>query len=477
MEVGMSGKFILGITSLDQQINVDELPILGEIPAWLSGSLIFNGPGKFEVNGQDFGHWFDGLAMLRRFTFVNGKISYANRFLESRGYKGAMQTGEISYEGFGTDFHPSFFQRLSLLYSTKQFSNNANINVMKHGDRALALTETPTAIEFHPQTLATIGEFSFDDHIPATTTTAHPHHDFEKNITFNITQKFSLSSSYNIFSLPARSKRRHLLVSHPVRSPAYMHSFGLTENFIILVENPLVVNPLRFLWGGKPFIENYQWMPERGTRFLVYRKSDGNIVAISESEPFFAFHYINAFERNDEVVIDISAYPDSSVVDELYLHHLREAKRRHIPKLDFRRYRVPLRDSRVTHEVIYNQPFELPGINYQSKNSKDYHFAYALGQNQEKPFDFLNQLVKVDVQKGDVMTWFADGCYPGEPVFVPAPAAINEDDGLILSVVLDSNIENSFLLILDASSFTEIGRAIVPHALPFGFHGQFFEDL
>jgi carotenoid cleavage dioxygenase-like enzyme len=41
--------------------------------------------------------------------------------------------------------------------------------------------------------------------------------------------------------------------------------------------------------------------------------------------------------------------------------------------------------------------------------------------------------------------------------------------------VLDPEAERSFLLVLDASSFTERARAEVPHAIPFGFHGQFFE--
>jgi carotenoid cleavage dioxygenase-like enzyme len=31
------------------------------------------------------------------------------------------------------------------------------------------------------------------------------------------------------------------------------------------------------------------------------------------------------------------------------------------------------------------------------------------------------------------------------------------------------------LLVLDAASFTERARATVPHAIPFGFHGQFFQ--
>ena len=34
-------------------------------------------------------HWFDGFAMLHRFSFADGDVSYANRFLESRAYRAA----------------------------------------------------------------------------------------------------------------------------------------------------------------------------------------------------------------------------------------------------------------------------------------------------------------------------------------------------------------------------------------------------
>jgi carotenoid cleavage dioxygenase-like enzyme len=58
-------------------------------------------------------------------------------------------------------------------------------------------------------------------------------------------------------------------------------------------------------------------------------------------------------------------------------------------------------------------------------------------------------------------------------VFVPAPGAAAEDDGVVLSVVLEAAENRSCLLALDAATFTELGRAEVPHAIPFGFHGRF----
>jgi carotenoid cleavage dioxygenase-like enzyme len=58
-------------------------------------------------------------------------------------------------------------------------------------------------------------------------------------------------------------------------------------------------------------------------------------------------------------------------------------------------------------------------------------------------------------------------------VFVATPGAEGEDDGVILSVVLDSQAGRSFLLVLDAANLHELARAEAPHHIPFGFHGQF----
>ena len=98
----------------------------------------------------------------------------------------------------------------------------------------------------------------------------------------------------------------------------------------------------------------------------------------------------------------------------------------------------------------------------------------SISSRQDRPTDFPNQLVKVDVRERSSKVWWQENCYPGEPVFVPAPHSAAEDDGVVLSIVLNAAEGNSFLLVLDAASFTEVVRAEVPHHIPFGFHGQFF---
>jgi carotenoid cleavage dioxygenase-like enzyme len=252
-----------------------------------------------------------------------------------------------------------------------------------------------------------------------------------------------------------------------------MHSFALTERYAVLVEYPFVVNPPALALSGRPFIENYKWEPERATTFTVIDRHAGIVKRRAQGPALFCFHHVNAFEQGDELVIDLAAYEDASIVKSLYLDHLR-AGRTAMPS-ELRRYRVPLTAAGdvAEGERLSDGSLELPRIDYRAHNARPYRYVYGDGARSAAS-DFLDELVKVDVASGERKTWFEEGCYPGEPVFVPGPDQRAEDDGVILSVVLDARSETSFLAVLDAGSFEELARAEAPLRIPFGFHGSFF---
>jgi carotenoid cleavage dioxygenase-like enzyme len=462
-----------GFESLDREVAIDRLPMEGKLPDWLQGTLVRTGPARFEVGSQKYRHWFDGLAMLHSYAFSGGNVAYRNQFLHSRAYEAATREGRISYSEFATDPCRSIFKRVASVFDP-QITDNGNVNVSRIAGHYVAMTETPLPVEFDRRTLDTVGVFDYDaDKHQVHHTTAHPHFDAATREAFNYFARFSRLSSYNTYRVAGDSARRQVFGSVPVREPGYIHSFGLTENYFVLVEFPYVVNPLKLLFSGKPFIENFEWKPERPARFLVFRRSDGGLQADAESDAFFAFHHVNAYEDGGVLQVDVVAYDDASIVKALYLDILRgvtDGDRR--ARSQLRRYTVPLNGGRATSRVISDQTVELPRINY-AFNGRDYGFAYFAQLDPTNPDDFLNRLVKIDVRTGATRSWSEDGCYPGEAVFVASPEAEAEDDGVVLSVVLDTR-RSSFLLVLDASNLKEIARATVPHSIPFSFHGQYF---
>jgi beta,beta-carotene 9',10'-dioxygenase len=468
----MNNQFKGGLETQSHEIAVEELSVEGNIPEWLVGSLVRNTPAQYEIKERSFRHWFDGLAMLHSFTFENGRVSYRNRFIQSKAYRENNETGEFNFLEFATNPDQTRLHQLLTAFQKPNFGCNTNVNVARYGDQFVALTEIPLAMVFDVNTLETLGVYDYETDTQIGT--AHPHFDFVRNMGFTYMAKIGRSSEYRFYNL--NGDKLSLLATVPTKKLAYVHSFGMTEHYLLLAEYALKIpNVLLMIAKGKPFIENFEWLPDEGSRFIVVDKTSGKVVSESETDAFFAFHHINAFERDGEIIADFAAYPDADILNHMYLDKLR-ADGASLTGGEFRRYRIPLSgNKRSTYELVADENIEFSRINYEQSNGKPY--AYAFGASiQRGTTDFYNQLTKFDIATGSVKRWQEANCYPGEPVFVAAPEAIAEDAGAVLSVVFDSQSGTSLLLILDGQSFTEIARTRLPQHIPFGFHGQFFGE-
>ncbi|MEV8068713.1 carotenoid oxygenase family protein [Streptomyces sp. NPDC085995] len=491
-------RFGPGFRSLDDEIRAVELPVGGRLPEWLSGVLLRNGPAKFEAGATGFSHWFDGQAMLHRFAVDGGRVHYANRYVDTPSSRAVLHEGRIRYQEFATDPCRSLFARFLTPFQRTRPAN-PNVNIATFGERLVALTETPLPVEFDPGTLATVGVVDYDDRIGGHVTTAHPHQDPVTGDLVNYVTHFSRRSEYRVYrQRPDGEPHRELIGRHRVEEPAYMHSFAITTRHVVLVEFPLVVNPFRLLLSGRPFIENYRWKPDRGTRFVVMDRVSGRVRSVLSGPACFAFHHINAWEDGDRLFVDLCAYEDASIIQALYLDSLRGGGA--VPQATPTRFTLDMRAGTVTARPLSQESLELPRIAYRRRNGRRCRYVYGVGSHGRRTDDFLDQLVKLDVEDGGTLVWREEGCYPGEPVFVAAPAGQGgsppaqggsppggggggsggggsgggaEDDGVVLSVVLRADTASSYLLALDARTFRELARAEVPHAVPFGFHGVF----
>merc|ERR1719187_406475 len=83
--------------------------------------------------------------------------------------------------------------------------------------------------------------------------------------------------------------------------------------------------------------------------------------------------------------------------------------------------------------------------------------------------------MKLNVKTGNVTHWGPEeGVFPSEAVFVPTPGSVIEDDGVLLSGLLDAKFQKGFILVLNATTMEEISRAKAPINTPFGLHNRFF---
>ena len=75
------------ISEMDTEFTDKELEVEGEIPGWLEGSLLRNGPAMFESKERKLSHWFDGMSMLHSFRIEDGEVYFTNKYLRTDVYK------------------------------------------------------------------------------------------------------------------------------------------------------------------------------------------------------------------------------------------------------------------------------------------------------------------------------------------------------------------------------------------------------
>ncbi len=461
----------LGFTSLENEYSLDNLDVEGYIPSWLNGSFIRSSVSKFEFKNGNYKHWFDGIAMFHKFNINNGNVGYKNTFLQSSEYLKGIKSGKIEYSSFSTSPNKNILEKLKSLLIHDNYIPNANVNITNINGDLVAMTEIPGYVKFSPDTLQTLGVLQHNDQLKGQVTTAHPHYDFKRNETYNLMTNFSKVSNYIFYKIKSDSLKREVIASITVNNPSYNHFFAMTDNYLILVECPLIVNPLSIMISGKPFIENYKWKADKGTNFYVVEKDTGKVKNIFNTDSFFTFHGVNAYEDNDELILDIPIYKDSQIINDFYLATIKNNNS--ISRSELRRYKLNIEPGHISWDKIYDKSVELPRINYKVNNGKYYTDFYANSKSESSIF--FDQIVKVNVKTGQDFVWSEKGCYPNEPIFIENKQT--KDNGVVVSIVLDTNKGNSFFLILDSTNLSEMARIRVPHHIPFGFHGQFFPNI
>ncbi|NWT57469.1 BCDO2 oxygenase, partial [Erythrocercus mccallii] len=325
--------------------SVEETPepipakIKGHIPKWINGNLLRNGPGKFEFDNDKFNHWFDGMALLHQFQLAHGTVTYRSRFLQSSSYLRNSQHNRIVASEFGTLAMPdpckSIFGRFLSRFEPPQIFLEELVVRWKGRDfhktdpsESSALTENL----WHLQV-------DWSKFIAVNGATAHPHYESD-GTTYNMGNSYGKhGSSYNIIRIPPQEPglgdvlegAKVLCSIRPMdrAKPSYYHSFGMTENYIIFIEQPLKLNLLKIITSklcGKAIYDGISWEPQHNTYFHVVNKHTGEVLPGQWcSKPFVTFHQINAFEERGCVVLDLCCQDEGTSLALYTLQNLRRS--------------------------------------------------------------------------------------------------------------------------------------------------------
>ena len=85
-------------TPVHDEIVADDLEVIGSLPAGLNGMFLRNGPNpQFPPQGRY--HWFDGDGMIHGVHLRDGRASYRNRFVRTRGFEIERREGKAIWTG------------------------------------------------------------------------------------------------------------------------------------------------------------------------------------------------------------------------------------------------------------------------------------------------------------------------------------------------------------------------------------------
>ncbi|XP_030648615.1 beta,beta-carotene 9',10'-oxygenase [Chanos chanos] len=501
--------------------------VKGTIPTWIRGSLLRNGPGKFEFGNTHYNHWFDGMAMLHRFQIEDGKVTYKSKFLRSDSYTQNAERNRIMVSEFGTLAMPdpckNIFQRFLSRFEMFKPTDNASVNFVKYKGDYYVSTETNFMHRVDPDNLESVEKVDWSKFIAVNGATAHPHYDPDGTV-YNMGNSYgSKGVFYNIISVPPEKESPEdtlqgakvicSIAPADKSRPSYYHSFAMSENYVVFIEQPIKMDLFKILTSklrGKALSDAIYWDPKQETVFHLIDKHTGKESRVKyHCKAMSTFHQINAFEQEGFLMVDLCCSDNGEAINNYLIQNLRKSGEAldkvysTMARVFPRRFVLPLNISDETplgqnlntrpgsaatavcqtkdkvfctfedlhgDDLLEYGGLEFPQINYSKCNTRPYRYFYGCG------FRHLvgDSLIKMDMEGKHLKVWSQPGFYPSEPVFVPKPDAEEEDDGVILSAVLTPvEDKGTFLLVLDAKTFEELGRAEVPINIPYGFHGVF----
>ncbi|KAI5205743.1 hypothetical protein E4T39_02941 [Aureobasidium subglaciale] len=540
-----------------QELEPKELEVSGHIPAYCAGVLYRNGLGPLEIQTRQqhktfkTNHWFDCLAQVHRFQILapTKKDSAVRVWHNSRRtcdglIKQITETGDMSGITFAAKYEPckTFFKKLQSVYYAMRrptetsdsvnicvtlspnmpgFAKDASKKVGAHdgGEIQTLINKTDAGVvqALDPETLEPLGiarQAVLHPDLKGVLSGAHAKVCPKTGDWFNYNLDFGRTGIYRVFTVSATTGKTEILATVPATA-AYMHSSLLTENYFVLC-----VWNSHISAGGISILLKQNICEALSTFdstqpakwYVIDRKpaSQGGkgLISTFDSDPFFCFHTINAYEvpsENDptsvDIVADLCAYDNTDVLQRFYIENLLSdsATAKAYSHADnanakayFRSFKLPgvntvssptTQAKRAINVAKGDKGLapELPSINHAFRG-RDYRYVYGVTDTGKSTF--FDGLVKYNVKtNAPVAVWSVHGHSAGEPIFIADPdaEAEEEDRGVLITAVLDGVNERSYLLVLDARNLEEVGRATMTGErgtchVGFGFHGAHVRD-
>eukprot|EP00980_Cylindrotheca_fusiformis_P011463 scaffold2659_cov107-Cylindrotheca_fusiformis.AAC.6 len=465
-----------GFQNVEQEVCLE---LDGDFPKDLEGTFFQNGHAKFRVSDDEFHiHPFDADGMVQAVTFENGKAWFRNRYIQTPGYQQELKEKKVCKRGvFGTARNKGKWY--SNIFDI-DFKNVANTHVLFMGNNELyALWEAGSPFQMDPTTLETIGESTMYGAVDGKVNTRYAAH-YKIDPRNNNVCGFAIvpgdknpANSHKLCVMEHHDNKLLYKKTFPFGGFGVAHDCSLTEHYFIFLQSPLEFKPLPFLLGLKGASECMEFDDTAKTASIVLLPRGDNKkepIAI-EVPPYFAFHFSNSFEdENGEVVVDIVAAKSNS--KSLAAPANEDSPKGYPTKpfwegLDWKndppvapnrilRVRLDPIQAKLVSQTDLSEDLatvEFPVVNPQ-KLSRPYKYAYCATSATARDVAPLQGLAKIDVETGRLLEkWLPEpDQFLNEVAFCPKANSDKEDDGYLVTYILDPKKKTNEVVVFDASN-------------------------
>ena len=472
-----------GYCNVEKEINsVSIHPIRGNVPKEICGFFYRNGPGRLERKGKRVHHPFDGDGMITSIRFKNGEATFSNRFVRTKGWQEEEKVGKFIYRGvFGTQKSGGPIANAFDL----RFKNIANTHVVKLGNQLLALWEAAGPHALDPITLETYGLTNLNGVLkPNEPFSAHPrfdpgHHGAARMVTFGV--KAGPRSTVRLMEFITEGEKAGHLISNREDSFngfSFLHDFAITPNWAVFLQNSISFNPLPFILGQKGAAQCLKSKPGSKGKFLLIPRDSGKFAGKPpksfDAPDGFVFHHLNAWEKDDEVIVESIHYPDFPEVGpkEDFLQMNFDL----IPAGILSRCEINLTSKKVKTTRFSEQCCEFAMVN-PLREGLSARYSWMAIAEKKKGYAPLQAIKKLDLFNREECIWSAaPRGFVSEPLMIPKPDSKTEDEGWVLFLVWNGERCGTDLVILRAQDLHEQAAIELPISIPPGLHGSWVSE-
>jgi carotenoid cleavage dioxygenase-like enzyme len=455
----LSGSF----APLTFEADADDLPLRGEVPRELRGTLYRNSPNpQFAPRDNNY-HWFLGDGMVHAFHIAEGRVSYRNRWVRTPKFLAERAAHRALYGSWGNP----------MTTDTSVHGKDggvANTSIVLHAGKVFATEEAHLPFAIDPETIASEGYWDFAGALKTGRFTAHPKVDAATGemlfFGYSVGGLFSNAIAYGAVDGAGNLTR---LETFEMPYSAMVHDFLVTRNYVLFPIMPLIGSIARAKRGAPA----YAWEPEKGGYVgIVRRDAPASTMRWLRLDPCYVYHGMNAYEDGDKIIAHVMQYDAPPLFPDASGRPIDPA--RTVSRLHQWTFDLAAKTDDFKREQIDDLVGDFPRLDDRFALGA-YRHGYFAAKEEESQVGVFNALVHRDHATGRQTSYtLPAGDAFSEPVFAPRRADAPEGDGYILATIYRGAERRSDLAIFDAMALEKgpIALAALGHHVTLGFHGN-----